>query len=277
MKILILGAKGNLGQAFAELYKNEQLHLWDRDELDITNQAAVNESLSKLHPDLVINCAAYNAVDQAETEEDQAMQLNGHGVGFIAQTCARLGVTLIHYSTHYVFDGEQKDGYTEDAAPNAHSAYARSKILGERLLAEAGCDYYLIRTAWLYSSNTSGKKSFIEIMKSLAASQPEVRVVSDEFGHPTWVRDLAAATQMLLTQNFPFGIYHLVNEGSASWYDWAKEIFRICRLSTSLRPVAASEFPRPVMRPHFGILKNTKGPRLRPWQEALRAFLTGAA
>jgi dTDP-4-dehydrorhamnose reductase len=283
MKILILGAKGSLGQTFLALYKDptslglrragQEIFAWDREELDITDEKLIIERITELAPELIINCAAYNAVDKAEEERELAEAINGYAVGFIAKVANKIGATMVHFSSNYVFDGTNQQGYNEDDAPSPKSAYAKSKFLGETELAENTDKFYLIRTAWLYGK-AGVKPSFVEIMLKLANQGKEITAIDDEFASPTFVVDLAQATRALIEERKPFGVYHLTNSGEASWCEWAKEIFTIKGITANLTAIKRDEFSRLAARPQYGILNNTKFIELRPWTEAFREYLS---
>jgi dTDP-4-dehydrorhamnose reductase len=263
-----------LGQTFVDIYHDQEVVAWDRDELDITDEQAVMEKIKTLGPELVINCAAYNAVDKAEEERAVADLINGDAVGFIAKATNEIGATLVHFSTNYVFAGDNQEGYNEDEPPSPKSAYAKSKLLGEMELAENCQKYYLIRTQWLYGRDSiMGKASFIDLMLKLASEGKEIKGITDEFGQPTFVVDLAHAVRALIEEQKPFGIYHLVNSGSCSWYDWAHEIFKIKNIQVNLIEGKRADFNRPAKRPQYGALNNTKFIQLRPWHEALKEYL----
>jgi dTDP-4-dehydrorhamnose reductase len=275
MKVLILGAKGALGQTFADLYKDQQVFAWDREELDITDEQATSSKIQELKPNLIINCAAYNSVDKAEDEQNLAELLNGLAVGYIAKAASLVGATMVHFGSNYVFDGSNPKGYNEDDKPNPQSIYAKSKLQGEQELVQNCKAYYLIRTAWLYGrASTTGKPSFVDTMLKISKEKKDISVIDDEFANPTFVVDLAAAVRALIEQKKLFGIYHLTNSGTASWYDLAKEIFMIKKLNINLTAVKAESFRRPADRPKYGILNNTKFIELRPWQEALKEYLS---
>jgi dTDP-4-dehydrorhamnose reductase len=275
MKVLILGAKGSLGQVFVDLYKDQEVFAWDRDELDITDEASVMSKIKELHPELIINCAAYNAVDKAEEDRATADSINGSAVGFVAKAASEVGATMVHFSTNYVFAGDNQEGYNEDDLPSPKSAYAKSKLLGEMELAENCQNYYLIRTQWLYGRDSiTGKASFVDLMLKLASEGKEIKGITDEFGQPTYVVDLAHAVRALIEEKKPFGIYHLTNTGSCSWYDWAREIFKIKNIQANLVEGKRADFNRPAARPQYGALINTKFIQLRPWHEALKEYLT---
>ena len=274
MKVLILGSKGSLGQTFVDLYNDHEVFAWDREELDITDKEKVLESIRNLSPGLIINCAAYNAVDKAEDEQEFANQINGYAPGFVAEAAALVGGVMVHYSTGQVFDGSNQEGYNEFDQPKPVNAYGQSKLLGETELQKNTEKFYLIRTCWLYGKPAAGKKSFTDLMLEMVEKGP-VKAVEDEFGNPTYVLDLAQAARALVDEKKPFGIYHLTNSGIASRYDWAKEVFAIKALKSDLKPVGSNFFQRKAVRPKYEVLNNTKFIQLRPWNEALKEYLDG--
>lgn len=273
MKVLILGAKGSLGQVFVELYSDHEVFAWDRSELDVTDEAMVMQMISEIQPNLVINCAAYNGVDSAEEDRITAESVNGSAPGYIAKAADAIGATMVHYSTGQVFDGMNPQGYNEDDQPDPVNAYGKSKLLGE-IEAQANTEkIYIIRTCWLYGKPTQGKKSFTDIVLDLAQTG-KVKGVGDEFGNPTYVVDLAHATRAMVEENKPFGTYHIINTGIASRYDWAKEVLEIKGLKAELELVSSGDFVRKAKRPKYEVLNNTKFIELRPWTEALREYLS---
>ncbi|MFH1029873.1 MAG: dTDP-4-dehydrorhamnose reductase [bacterium] len=312
MKILIIGSRGMLGQyllktfldnlplpaAPREKQRGWEVIGWDRDEIDITDQKQVNEKIKNLKPNLIINSAAYNNVDDCEKNPDLANLINGYAPGYLALMAKKLDIPIIHYSTGYVFDGEKGD-YKEDDLPNPISKYAESKLLGEHEVKKNNDKFYIIRTNLLFGNpSIGGKKSFIELMLNLAKEKDKLEVVNDEISNPTYAKDLADATYELVNRykrhvmegdipkcrlqtdknfpdnkKYPYGIYHFVNDGSASWYDWAKEIFKIKNIDIKVEPVPSSKFPRPAKRPKNSSLLNTKFSKLRTWQESLREYL----
>lgn len=280
MKILIIGAKGMLGQALAqEFAKDCEVVAWDRDEVnlvEIKNHPfdKLRAKIKNLEPDLVINSAAYTNVDQAEEEAEIANAINGYAVGDLAKICKELDIPLVHYSTEYVFDGTKEEGYAESDLPNPISKYGESKYLGEQELQKETDKFYLIRLSRLFGKAGAGKPSFVDRMLELSETQSEIEVVDEEVSSPTCAPDLAKLTRSVIENKLPFGIYHGANSGSCTWYGLAKEIFKITGQNVKLIPVSAERFPRPAKRPVHGVLINTKLPQARPWQEALREFLT---
>lgn len=271
MQTVIVGARGMLGSALAHVFAEDQPVLWDKAEIDITDASEVREALEKLSPTLIINAAAYTDVDGAETQPETAFAVNEQGVRNLALAAKNIGATLVHYSTDYVFPGTAAAGYAEDEQPGpAVNVYGESKLAGEQALREVNPRRYLLRTAWLYGP---GGKNFVDTMLKLAQTKPELNVVNDQHGSPTFTYDVASATRTLLTNSFAPGIYHAVNSGRATWYEVAQKILALRQLPITVRPVSSAEFPRPAARPQYSMLKNTKGPPLRPWEEALDDYL----
>lgn len=273
-KILILGAQGMLGHELAAAFSDAQKYetiLWDRQEMDITDEADVERRVGELSPAVIINAAAYTAVDQAESEEELATRINGHAVGYLARAAKRTGCLLVHFSTDYVFDGENPAGYAEEESNKRPvTAYGRSKKLAEDLLAEIDPEHYLVRTQWLFGQ--SGK-NFVETMLRLAGEGKDIRVVDDQFGSPTYARDLALTVRALVETRPARGNYHVTNSGVCNWFEFAEKIFEFCDLHPNLTAVKTSEFAAPAKRPTYSMLLNTKLSPLRPWPEALRAYL----
>ncbi|KKW29858.1 MAG: dTDP-4-dehydrorhamnose reductase [Parcubacteria group bacterium GW2011_GWA2_52_8] len=277
MKVLIIGAKGMLGQALVREFSdgNEVLG-WDREQIDITVEQDLRLKIQDLRPELIINAAAYNDVDGAENDPAAAKAVNGYAVGNLARVSSELDVPLIHFSTDYVFDGAKKHGYDENADPLPISAYGESKFLGEQQLATNAARYYLIRLSRLFGAEAAApgaKKSFVRVMRDLAGKREELEVVDEELSCPTYAPDLAKRTREIVASKAPFGIYHCPNSGETTWYGFAQEIFKVLKMDVRLKAVAASRFPRPAKRPAYSILLNTKLEPMRPWQEALSEFL----
>ena len=273
--VVILGSKGNLGGQLLRLYPDATG--WDREDIDATDFPSLRARLSGLAfvPGAVVNCVAFNDVDGAEDRPEQAFLLNADLPGELARIARELGIPLVHYSTNYVFDGA-KGEYAEGDAPAPLSAYGRSKLLGERRVAENGGQWYVLRTAVIFGpkgESALSKKSFVDIMLDLSEKRDAIEVVSDEINNLTYAPDLAGATRRLLATPPPSGIYHLTNSGGASWFDCAREVFRIAGRNVTTIPVPAARFPRKAARPAKALLLNTKQPPLRPWQEALAEFL----
>lgn len=274
-KILIVGARGMLGQTLAAALKEYSLTLWDKDEIDITDAKQVCEKISALQPNIIINAAAYTAVDACEENNELAMKVNGEGPGNLAQVAKQIDAILVHYSTDYIFNGAKQAGYAEDFSDvDPVNAYGKSKAAGEAAIkntADATWNkYYIIRTAWLYGA---GGPNFVDTMITLAQDRDSLSVVNDQHGSPTFTNDLAERTTWMLKELPEFGVYHVTNAGTCTWYEFAKEIFSQAGISINLQPCTSEEFPRPAKRPEYSILLNTKLPVMRSWQAGLAEYL----
>lgn len=280
MKALIFGAKGNLGCDLVRVFSDAG-HVvvpLDRDMLDVTDAEAVRAIITVTKPDVIINTAAWNNVDAAEdpANRDTVFALNEKAPGIMAVAAKAVGAKFVHYSTDYVFEGSKPEGYAEHDEPTPVSVYGQSKAAGERAVLTAGARAYVCRTSKLFGmpgTSKSAKPSFVSVMCKLAATKPELSIVHEEVGMPTYTRDLAVATLRLVSEEFEPGIYHLVNEGpGVTWYDFAGEFFGLLGVTTPRKPVPMSAFPRPAKRPLFAALKNTKFPPLPQRVEALKAY-----
>jgi dTDP-4-dehydrorhamnose reductase len=274
-KVLILGSKGMLGGQLMEVF-NEPVG-WDKEDVDVTDFESLKQKILVLPdtPKAIINCVAYNDVDGAEENSGAAFALNAEFVGKLAEFCKQLDTVLVHFSTNYVFDGE-KGEYGETDTPSPISVYGLSKYQGEQLVQQHASKCYLVRTAVLFGPNgesVHSKKSFIDLMLELAEKQTEIKAVNDEVNSITLVTDLAQAVKYLVNENKDFGIYHITNQGQASWYDIAKDMFFFLGKKITLLPVPATEFPRKAKRPKKAVLLNTKMYQLQTWPNALREYL----
>ena len=259
MKILITGCNGQLGNEIQLLEKENPQHTYfntDVAELDITDQKAIEKFVSENAIDGIVNCAAYTAVDKAEENQDLCMKLNATAPDYLAQAIEKRGGWMIQISTDYVFDGTNHKPYTEADSVCPNSTYGRTKLAGEQAVM-AGCKKsMIIRTAWLYS--TFGN-NFVKTMIRLGKEKPELGVIFDQIGTPTYARDLAVAIFAAINQGIVPGIYHFSNEGVISWYDFTKAIHRIAGITTCrVRPLHTEEYPTPANRPHYSVLDKTK-------------------
>lgn len=279
MKFLITGGNGMLAYALKnklEFISDAEIFSCDKDVCDITNEASVGKIFDEFKPDVVLNCAAYTAVDKAEEDIDVALNINAKGVRNLANAALKHESVLVHYSTDYVFDGS-KQSYDEDDMRDPINAYGLSKAKGEEfienIMGENNGKYYIVRTAWLYGPNGP---NFVETMIRLSQEKESLSIVNDQHGSPTFTMDLAKATIELLNgiaDKYPFGIYHLTNSGDCTWYDYTCKIFEYSDITIPVYPIGSGEFPRPAKRPEYSILNNTKGPFLRSWQEAVKDYL----
>jgi dTDP-4-dehydrorhamnose reductase len=278
-KVVIFGAKGTLGQELVrEFFENNyELISYDKDELDLTNFETIKEKIIILKPNIIINASGYNAVDLAETDENEknlAYLINAEVPKILAEVAGQLEAIFVNYSTDFVFDGEKGSAYVEDDAPRPMSEYAKSKYLGEQNVAKNGKMNYIIRPSRIFGrlGQSGGKKSFVEIMLA-KKDLPEIKVVNDERGSPTFAPDLAKFTRSLIENKLPFGIYHGVNQGDCSWYEWAEEIFKLIHAKPALVAISAKEYNNPARRPKNSSLISTKIKPLRHWKEALKDCL----
>lgn len=263
-----------LGSAFLKLLEADarcELFAFDSGELDVMDYERVGEVLGEMMPDFVINCTGYTNVDLAESEKDKAFALNADVVGNLGRLSRELNFKLIHFSTDYVFPGEKGTGYLESDLAGPLNVYGESKYAGEKALLECGANAYIVRTAWLFGPNG---KNFVDTMIRLGRENGSVQVVNDQFGSPTYTLDLAAAVlRDFVFMERDFGIYHLVNSGGVSWYEFALNIFVMAGMKVEVEAVSSNEFVRPAKRPNCGILLNSKLPLLRPYEEALSEYI----
>ena len=275
MKILITGAYGMLGSDLREVLKNHELIVTGSKDLDITNEENVIDFIDENSPEVVINAAAYTAVDDCETNYDEAYAVNAIGPKNLAIACKKQDVPLVHISTDYVFDGSKRTPLLENDALGPQSAYGKTKLEGEKFIQEYADKYFILRTAWLYGLHGN---NFVQTMLSLAENHDEITVVDDQIGSPTYSLDLAVSIANLLNSD-KYGIYHLTNEGECSWYEFSKRIFELSDVDVKVLPVTTEEFPRPAPRPHYSVLSNQKWikagfPPMRKYEEALSDYLS---
>jgi dTDP-4-dehydrorhamnose reductase len=257
-----------LGHDLAEVFKDYSPIIGD---IDITDKKEVYQKIALLKPEIVINAAAYTAVDDCQTNKELAMAVNGYALEYLAKACKDCRAILVHYSTDYVFDGKNPSGYKEDDRPGIPvNVYGQSKLLGEELLMKNTDKFYLLRTAWLYGKNG---KNFPKTILHLAKERDTLRVVNDQHGSPTYTLDLAKKTKAILEASMPFGIYHTTNSGHCTWYELAKKVFELSKIKIKVEPITSKEFPTPAKRPKYSILINTKLPPMRSWEEALKEYL----
>ncbi len=273
MKILVTGAKGQLGIEVAKQSGEHDLILAGREDLDITDARQVSSCLREVKPDAVIHCAAYTNVDGAESDEDGAFRVNVAGAQNLAAGCLETGARLVYVSTDYVFDGTKQGLYREFDPVNPQTVYGRTKWQGEELVRQILGRHYIVRTAWLYGEG----KNFVRTMLQLAEKQHTLKVVADQIGTPTSTVDVTRAIYRLLDSD-AYGTYHASCQGQCSWYDFACEIFRQSGKQVQVLPVTTAEFPRPAKRPAYSVLDNymlrmTVGDPMRSWQEALAEYV----
>jgi len=342
-KILIVGAKGMLGQELVKTFRKDsdyKVIAWDKEDIDITREKEVDKKIGIIKPSIIINAAAYNAVDKCEENKKEfglAKEINGLAPGYLAKAAKKIKAVLIHYSTDYVFDGDLEKllfsepsgplrldetsrrieascshvcatcllhengeiGYGEDHEPNPISNYGKSKLMGEQEIQKNYKNHYIIRLSKLFGKPAQAegaKKSFFDVMLELGKNPPaggkeihpveyaakrrppeaefnRVKAVDEETSCFTYAPDLAKKTKEIINSKKPFGIYHVTNSRSCTWYEACVELYKLAKIKTKVIPVPASEFPRPAKRPMYSVLLNTKLNPLRDWKEALREYL----
>jgi dTDP-4-dehydrorhamnose reductase len=275
MKILLMGAKGQLGvDLTSALISGHDVTAWDVDELDITDLDAVIEAMRARKPDLILNAAAYTDVDGCEAHEEMAYRVNAIGPRNLAIGALEAGAGILHISTDFVFDGEKGTPYLEFDETNPQSVYGRSKLAGERAVREITPRHYILRTAWLYGPHGH---NFVKTMLRLASERDTVSVVDDQVGTPTATADLIEAVMAVMGSE-AYGTYHATCEGACSWYDFAVAIFRHAGVSVKVEPTTTEALGRPAKRPAYSVLDNfmlrhQRHVTLRDWESALCAYM----
>ncbi len=283
--ILLTGVNGQVGFELARTLQGlGRVIALDRAGLDMSNLDQIRSVVRDVKPQLIVNPASYTAVDKAETDVEGAMRLNAEAPGVLAEEAKRLGAALVHYSTDYVFDGAKVDAYREEDDVNPQNVYGRSKLAGEQAIAAVGCPHLILRTSWVYGMRG---KNFLLTMLRLGAEREELAVVADQIGAPTWSNTIATLTANILAQaaaanaddwwRMHSGTYHLTAGGATSWHGFAQAIFELSTLSRRpvLKPIPASDYPTPAVRPSNSRISNDKlaasfGLRAPDWKEALR-------
>lgn len=269
INVLVTGANGMLGQDLCPILENSGYRVikTDVDTMDITNFEQVASVISKENPEIVIHCAAYTNVDKAEEDIETARLINAVGTENIAKVCGANDITMVYISTDYVFNGQKNSPYLPTDKTDPINNYGLTKFEGEQAVQKYCEKYYITRTSWLYGIHG---KNFVETMLSLT-NKPELKVVDDQVGCPTWTVDLANGILTIINEKKPFGIYHVCGSGVTSWYGFAEEIFSQSGLNVNLKPCTTDEFPRPAKRPEYSVMQNDK--ICEDWQLALSKYL----
>lgn len=288
-KLLLIGCQGQLGQELQPfLAKLGDLTSVGKAEMDLTDFDTIRKVINQVQPQIIINAAAYTAVDKAETEPSLADAINGVAPKIMAETAEKLGASLIHVSTDYVFDGQKNTPYTEEDLTNPLGAYGKSKLLGEIGIQGTNAHHLIVRTAWVYG--TYGRQNFVKTMLRLGKEREEIKVVADQIGSPSWTKDIATAiaqlTALTLTDSEKpaSGLYHFTNSGVASWYDFTIAISEEAKKlgfpwkTERILPITTAEYPTPAQRPHYSVLANQKlnkvlGNYPPHWRDGLRNML----
>jgi dTDP-4-dehydrorhamnose reductase len=286
-KILLVGAKGQVGWELQRtLAPLGQVIALSKNDLDLSNNAQILKQIRFHAPEIIVNAAAYTAVDKAESEPDLAMQINGIAPGIMAEEAEAIGALFVHFSTDYVFDGRSSMPYNEDDLPNPLNVYGKSKLLGEDHIKAIGERHLILRTSWVYG--TRGH-NFLNTMLKLSDSKSELNVVSDQVGAPTWSRQLAECTALALfaldfreDHEALYGTYHLSSSGATSWHGFAQEIFKCLHKKMLLNPISSGEYTSAAKRPANSLLSNAKfnttfGIAMPSWEHSLRLCLEDIA
>ncbi len=275
-KILIAGANGQLGKAFSQYFSAEGINYYspDESEFDITSKEKITKVISKYVPDYLINCAAYNLVDQAEEDDGLVFKINSEAPGILADACKEKGIFLVHYSSDYVFDGEKGGVYTEEDIPNPLNIYGKSKLKGEQVIQEKIDNHLIFRLSWVIGK---GQQNFLYKLSQWAQNNPTLKISNDEISVPTFTGDIVNAT-LLSLQNELKGLYHLVSSGYASRYELAQYYLECMKLNNSLEEVSIKSFNTKAKRPLFSAMINTKISKalnitIPSWKEAMDKFL----
>jgi len=284
-RILLTGKNGQVGwELHQTLTPLGEVVALDRQQLDLADPDQIRKRVREIKPDLIVNAAAYTAVDRAEAEPGLAMAVNGIAPGILAEEAKRIGAAIVHYSTDYVFDGTKATPYTEEDAPNPLNVYGRTKLAGEQAIRDVGVPHLILRTSWVYGMR--GKNFLLTILR-LAREREELKIVDDQTGAPTWSRAVAEATARILSAGplslAAAGIYHLTAAGSTTWHGFARAILtldpdqseQVCK---HVRPIPTAEYPTPAARPAFSVLSNAKlkaffGLTLPDWEQSLKSAL----
>jgi len=282
MKVLVIGANGQLGTDLCKALQYFELIPLTHKDVEISDMNLVKQVFNKYKPGIIINTAAYVRVDDCEDEKDKAFQVNALGARNVAVVAQELGVRLVHLSTDYVFGGEAEPRttpYTEFDTPVPLSIYGKSKLVGENLVRYFCLRHFIVRASGLFGvAGSSGKGgNFIETMRRLARERDELRVVNDQVFSPTYTMDLARKIAQLMTTEY-YGIFHITNSGSCSWYEFTREILKLAGIATPVVPITSDQYPQKARRPRYSVLDNYHLRLLgmddmRPWQEALKDYL----
>jgi dTDP-4-dehydrorhamnose reductase len=278
MRVLITGARGLLGAAIVREFNDADVHAFDHDQLDVSDEAAVTDAIGTTRPDVVINCAAYNDVDRAEQEADAALRVNALGVLALARAARQLGAVLVHYGTDFVFDGETDRPYTEEDLPNPRSLYAATKLLGDWFARDAARAYVLrVDSLFGHPGPTGARRGSLATIVDRIRSGAEVPVFIDRTVSPSYTTDVAHATRALVGKEVAAGVYHCVNAGVASWAQIAEEAARLMGLPLRMRPLTLESAKLSAPRPRYCALSPAKlaaaGIVMPTWQDALKRYL----
>lgn len=283
LKIVVSGANGQLGKSFQKIvfdWPEFEFFFFDRSELDITNKLSIEKVFADCNPDVFINCAAYTAVDRAESEREMAYEINAEALDFITSACITYNTFLLHYSSDYVYDNGMKSPMNEGARTTPKSIYAQSKKMGEEVIEQSPVNALVIRTSWVYSEFGH---NFVKTMLQLGKEKSTLNIVNDQIGTPTFATDLVTATMKILSDDRTwdhkgFDILNYCGEGQISWFDFAAYIFEAAGIEIDIRPIPSSHYPTPATRPKWSVLdmtliKSKYGIAPKYWKESVKECL----
>lgn len=282
-KILLVGAQGNLGGQLKKVLTGYEVVAWDRNEIDIADKEEVLAKIKDLNPNVIINAAAYNAVDKCEADEVElklAQSINGDAPGYLAEAALAVDAILVHYSSDYVFNGAVTEEFAENAQTSPINKYGETKLAGEQNVikfANQGLKYFIIRLSKLFGpkgESEVAKPSFFDVMLKFGRERESMDVVDEERSCFTYSPDLALWTKKLLESDSAFGIYHFINEGACTWYESVLELYKMAGINIQVNAVTSDKFPRPAKRPTCSVLVNTKFEKMRSYQDALKEYLS---
>ncbi|MEH7557859.1 dTDP-4-dehydrorhamnose reductase [Priestia megaterium] len=275
-KVLITGANGQLGKELVEVFSESGFDVYGfgRDKMDITNQEQVQDVINTIKPNIVLHSAAYTKVDLAESEPEQAFLINAYGTRNVAVVAEEVGAKFVYISTDYVFDGTSTEPYNEFSPTSPLGVYGKSKLAGEQFVRDFHSKFFIVRTSWVYGKHGA---NFVKTMLKLGEERKELSVVADQTGCPTYTLDLATAILELVATK-KYGVYHISNSGSCSWFEFAKAIFEKSNLDVKVLPCTTADFPRPAARPTYSVFEHmsirvNKIKPMRNWEEGLSSFL----
>lgn len=275
-KVLITGANGQLGKELVEVFSESGFDVYGfgRDKMDITNQEQVQDVINTIKPNIVLHSAAYTKVDLAESEPEQAFLINAYGTRNVAVVAEEVGAKFVYISTDYVFDGTSTEPYNEFSPTSPLGVYGKSKLAGEQFVRDFHSKFFIVRTSWVYGKHGA---NFVKTMLKLGEERKELSVVADQTGCPTYTLDLATSILELVATK-KYGVYHISNSGSCSWFEFAKAIFEKSNLDVKVLPCTTADFPRPAARPTYSVFEHmsirvNKIKPMRNWEEGLSSFL----
>ena len=276
-RVVVLGAHGMLGTDICQIFSENGVPVvaLSSKNIDITDPKSVAENLDQFEISWLINCAAFTKVDACETEKDRALQTNGNGPKYLAQYCSERNIPLVHFSTDYIFDGTKLSPYAEDDTPNPVNYYGETKLIGEQNIQKVWGQFYIFRVQWLYGNNGN---HFVKTILRLAQERPELKIVADQWGSPTWTREVAHGVYTAFREKPLWGIYNFASHGYTTWFEFAEEFLKLKNIATPILRVTTEQFPLPAKRPKnsrldLGKFFSSCTSKPKTWQQSIKEFL----